>query len=395
MKRPTKTTKAAAPRRAPNAAPKTKSAPAKGDKRQHSIAEVDKQLLQLLAQRVELMRDELQRSQEKGQALELWKYQEEVVRHATEASAQLSLETAPTVNWMKHVASLCFELSHVSEPIAYLGPIYSYSYLAAVNHFGLAAPLVPVATIAAVFDELIRSQSKFGVVPIENSTDGRVIDTLGMFARLPIKICGEVLLPVHHCLLGRGPRADIVEIYSKPQAMSQCRGWLSKHVPDARLIEISSTAAAARLAAEKPGAAAVASREAGIHHGLQIIDENIEDNQNNVTRFAIIGNKTSEPTGHDKTSLMFQLRHQPGALAEAMVTFQKAKLNLTWIESFPLADHPREYLFFVELEGHTSSKHVSAALNELRKQTLRLEVLGSYPRAEVTNSGSISHRQEL
>ncbi len=165
--------------------------------------------------------------------------------------------------------------------------------------------------------------------------------------------------------------------------MSQCRGWLSKHVPDARLIEISSTAAAARLATEKPGAAAVASREAGIHHGLHIIDENIEDNQNNVTRFAVIGNKKCEPRGHDKdkTSLMFQLLHQPCALADALDAFRSAKLNLTWIESFPLADHPREYLFFVELEGHVESKSVSQALNQLRKQTLRLEVLGSYPKA--------------
>ena len=382
MKRQAKSQKAAPTRLLGKPKAKAKAAPVRSAKQQLSISELDHQLLQLLAQRVGAMRVELERCKQQGQPLELWRYHEQVTKQTNEQAAELELDPARALEWMKHVASLCFELSHVSEPVAYLGPIYSYSYLAAANHFGLAAQLVPVATIPAVFDELLRGQATYGVVPIENSTDGRVIDTLGMFARLPIKICGEVLLPVHHCLLGRGPRADIVEIYSKPQAMSQCRGWLSKHVPDARLIEISSTAAAARLAAEKPGAAAVASREAGIHHGLQIIDENIEDNQNNVTRFAIIGNKTSEPTDHDKTSLMFQLRHQPGALAEAMVTFQKAKLNLTWIESFPLADHPREYLFFVELEGHTQSKSVTAALNELRKQTLRLEVLGSYPRAE-------------
>lgn len=347
-----------------------------------STAELDRQLLALLAKRVAAMRDDLTRLKAEGKPFQLWPYQEQVINLANEQAAEFGLDPARAVEWMKHVVSLCFELSHVSEPIAYLGPIYSYSYLAASKHFGAAAPLVPVATIAAVFDELVRGQATYGVVPIENSTDGRVVDTLGMFARLPIKICGEVLLPVHHCLLGRCPRASIVEIYSKPQAMSQCRGWLSKHVPDARLIEISSTAAAARLASEKPGAAAVASREAGVHHGLEVIDENIEDNQNNVTRFAIIGNRESDPTDCDKTSIMFQLRHQPGALAEAMVVFKKAKLNLTWIESFPLADHPREYLFFVELEGHMRSKNVATALAELRKQTLRLEVLGAYPRAK-------------
>lgn len=369
---------------APNKSLVSKSAPASksASGAARSTSQIDRRLLELLRQRVEATRHELQHAKSTGASQELWRMHKQASLQAAEVADELGLDAERAVEWMKHVVSLSFEMSHVSEPIAYLGPIYSYSYLAAANHFGLAAPLVPVATIAAVFDELIRGQATYGVVPIENSTDGRVVDTLGMFARLPIKICGEVLLPVHHCLLGRSPRAEIVEIYSKPQAMSQCRGWLSKHVPDARLIEISSTAAAARLAAEKPGAAAVASREAGIHHGLQIIDENIEDNQNNVTRFAIIGNKEQAPTPNDKTSLMFQLRHQPGALAEAMVAFQKAKLNLTWIESFPLADHPREYLFFVELEGHTNSKSVTMALADLRKQTLRLEVLGSYPRAE-------------
>ncbi len=347
-----------------------------------SLEAIDHQLVELLARRVEVMRAELQGLKEAGQSIELRAYHEQASKRAESFSEAFGLNPERCSEWLKHVCSLSFEESHVTDPIAYLGPMYSYSYLAAVKHFGLAAPLVPVATIAAVFDELVRGQATYGVVPIENSTDGRVVDTLGMFARLPIKICGEVSLPIHHCLLGRGSRAEIVEIYSKPQAMSQCRGWLSKHVPDARLIEISSTAAAARLAAEKPGAAAVASREAGIHHGLEVIDENIEDNQNNVTRFAIIGNKECEPTGRDKTSLMFQLRHQPGALAEAMVTFQKAKLNLTWIESFPLADHPREYLFFVELEGHTSSSNVTRALKDLQKHTLRLEVLGAYPCAE-------------
>ena len=347
-----------------------------------STAELDKALLELLARRVAATRVELQAATDATNTTPaLWHLHQTAVAQATSAAAELGLNPARIGEWIKHVVSLSYEETHVLEPIAYLGPIYSYSYLAAAKHFGMAAPLVPVATIAAVFDELIRGQATYGVVPIENSTDGRVVDTLGMFARLPVKICGEVLLPVHHCLLGKCPRGDITEIYSKPQAMSQCRGWLSKHVPDARLIEISSTAAAARLASEKPGAAAVASREAGIHHGLHIIDENIEDNQNNVTRFAVIGNKEIEPSGQDKTSLMFQLPHQPCALAEALDAFRSSKLNLTWIESFPLADHPREYLFFVELEGHVRSKSVSQALNQLGKHALRLEILGSYPKA--------------
>lgn len=347
-----------------------------------STAELDQQLATLLAARVEATRQELQAAVAAGTSPAVWQLHATALSQCKSLAEQLGLDSQRLGEWLKHTVSFSYEATHVIEPIAYLGPIYSYSYLAAAKHFGMAAPLVPVASIAAVFDELIRGQATFGVVPIENSTDGRVVDTLGMFARLPVKICGEVLLPVHHCLLGRCPRGEIAEIYSKPQALSQCRGWLSKHVPDARLIEISSTAAAARLATEKPGAAAVASREAGIHHGLQVIDENIEDNKNNVTRFAVIGNKECEPCGHDKTSLMFQLPHQPCALVEALDPFRNEKLNLTWIESFPLADHPREYLFFVELEGHIRSKSVGRALSQLGKLALRLEILGSYPKAE-------------
>ncbi len=344
---------------------------------------IDHQLLELLVKRVQVMQLASEQAKAEGKSLPLWEQQQQVSSLAVATAENHHLTKGLVVDWMKHVASLCEHEVRLTQPIAYLGPIYSYSYLAAVKHFGQAASLVPVATIAAVFEELVRHQAAFGVVPIENSTDGRVVDTLGMFARWPVRVCGEVLLPVHHCLLGRCPRGEITEVYSKPQALSQCRGWLSQHVPDARLIEVASTAAAARLAADKQGVAAIASFEAGIHHGLEVIDENIEDSSHNVTRFAVIGNRPCEPSGHDKTSLMFQLKHQPGALADAMVTFRESKINLTWIESFPLADHPNEYLFFVELEGHEKSKPIASALQKLGKQTLRLEVLGSYARGTV------------
>ncbi len=344
------------------------------------LQQIDRQLLDLLVQRINVAQAASEQAKTEGKTLSLVEQQWQCAAMASEVAGAHQLTKNLVVDWMKHAASLCQHEIRLCQPIAYLGPIYSYSYLAAVKHFGQAASLVPVATIAAVFEELVRSQAAFGVVPIENSTDGRVVDTLGMFARWPVRICGEVLLPVHHCLLGRCPRGEITEIYSKPQALSQCRGWLSHHVPDARLIEIASTAAAARLAADKQGAAAIASFEAGIHHGLEVIDENIEDNSHNVTRFAIIGNRPCEPSRSDKTSLMFQLKHQPGALADAMVTFRESKINLTWIESFPLENHPNEYLFFVELEGHEKSKPIATALQKLAKQTLRLEVLGSYAR---------------
>lgn len=340
-----------------------------------SLAALDRQLLDLIGRRMQF----LSRAHESASAAERLTAPLSI---SEDLAAEVGLPVAELKYLLRHVDSLCRRGAGERSPVVFLGPIYSYSYLAAVKYFGLGADLVPVTTISAAFEELVRGQAKFGVVPIENSTDGRIVDTLGMFARTPVQICGEVLLPVHHCLLGRCTRAEVRLVQSKPQALSQCRNWLAQHVPDAKLVEVASTAAAAALAAETPGAAAIASREAGIHHGLQVIDENIEDNSHNITRFAVIGNRDSVPTGRDKTSLMFQLNHQPGALAAAMIAFQRAVVNLTWIESFPLPNCPNEYLFFVELEGHQNEAGVADALGELGQQTRRLEVLGSYPRGE-------------
>lgn len=265
--------------------------------------------------------------------------------------------------------------------VAYLGPEYSYSHIAALERFGTSTELVPVSTIAAVFEEVQGGQSAHGLVPIENSTDGRIVDTLGMFAKRPLRITGEVQLRIHHNLLGKGPRAGIKEVYSKPQALSQCREWLAKHLPEAKLVEMASTTKAAQLAAEKPGIAAIASRQAGVAYGLDIIAANVEDNAENITRFAVIGGEMPKRTGNDKTSLMFQIHHRPGSLAETMNIFRKAKLNLTWIESFPLPGAKAEYLFFVELEGHSADLKVRRALAALESKTMRLNILGSYPKA--------------
>jgi chorismate mutase / prephenate dehydratase len=265
---------------------------------------------------------------------------------------------------------------------AYLGPKYSYSHLAAIEHFGQGAELIPVATIKAVFEELARSQVAYGLVPIENSTDGRIIDTLDMFARMPSRICGEVQLRIHHNLLGKCGRGEIQEVYSKPQAISQCREWLAKHMAHARIVEMTSTAAAAQLAADKPFAAAIASLAAAESYGLNVIDGNIEDNKNNITRFAVIGGAETKRTGKDKTALMFELHHKPGSLADAMNIFKRNRLNMTWIESFPLPNVKNEYKFFVEFEGHQAETKVKKALTQLNSRTVKLEILGSYPKAE-------------
>jgi chorismate mutase/prephenate dehydratase len=266
--------------------------------------------------------------------------------------------------------------------VAFLGPAYTYSHLAALHRFSHSVDSIPVGSIAAVFEEVVRGQSDFGVVPVENSTDGRIADTLDMFTRLRVRICGEVPLRIHHSLLGRGPRSEIVEVQSKPQALSQCRNWLARHLPGARLVEVASTVTAAHIARDRPGIAAIAGAQAGAMYGLDVLAENIEDNPSNVTRFFIIGEESAARTGRDKMSAMFEVPHKPGALADAMNVFKKAKLNLTWIESFPIARPEGGYLFFIELDGHETDAKVKKALASLEKMTLRLEVLGSYPRSE-------------
>jgi chorismate mutase/prephenate dehydratase len=281
--------------------------------------------------------------------------------------------------------------------VAYLGPEYSYSHLAAVDRFGQAVEFIGVGSIAAVFEEVDRGHVDFGVVPVENSTDGRIADTLEMFLRMShLVVCAEVRLQIHHNLMAKCEQQEIRRVYSKPQALSQCRNWLAKNVPQAAVHEVSSTATAAGLAQKEPGAAAVASRQAAVKYGLRILFTDIEDSPHNETRFAVIGHQKSGKTGHDKTTIMFRIPHHPGSLVEALDVFKQSKINLTWIESFPgprrssaemgeersavKAAKP-EYLFFVDFEGHVEDPKAKRALQALGEHCQEVTVLGSYPMA--------------
>ena len=345
------------------------------------VDKLDKQLLKLINERAALVVEvgDVKREQ---QALAYDPHRERKILDALQAANKGPLGEAVIESIFREVISGCRALAAPSR-IAYLGPEFSYSHQAAIQRFGQSAQLVPVGTIAAVFDEVTSGVADFGLVPMENSTDGRIADTLTMFARTPARICGEVQLRIHHNLLGQGPRSGVKEVYSKPQALSQCRNWLAKHLPQATLHETASTTAAAEIAANKPNAAAVAGKLAAQHYGLGVIAPNIEDNPNNVTRFAVIGNQSYPRTKNDKTAVMFQVDHKPGALADAMNIFKRNRLNLTWIESFPIPDKPSEYLFFVELEGHETDTRVKRAIEALEKKSVRLEVLGAYQKTEI------------
>jgi chorismate mutase/prephenate dehydratase len=344
------------------------------------LKSIDKQLVQLLNDRLQLTIEELTGTSDRR---DLW-FDPKTEQQLWEELDQSNHGPLPR-EILRGVFReiLCAARMRVKTVrVAYLGPPFSFTHLAALEKFGKTADLIPVNSIAAVFEEVNKGHAEYGIVPIENSTDGRIVDTLDMFTRLPLRICGEVQMAVHHNLLSRSPRSEITEIYSKPQALSQCRDWLARNMPQAKIYDVTSTSTAAALAQTKPGAGAIASRQAAVQYGLEVVAESIEDNAHNVTRFAIIGDQDTKATGSDRTALLLQIPHTPGSLSESLTAFKNNRINLTWIESFPLRGPETGYLFFLDFEGHTKEPRIKKALQLLEKKAVRMEVLGSYPRSE-------------
>ncbi|OGQ84241.1 MAG: chorismate mutase [Deltaproteobacteria bacterium RIFCSPLOWO2_12_FULL_60_19] len=264
--------------------------------------------------------------------------------------------------------------------IAYLGPEATFTHLAARERFGSSTTFIPAASIPEVFQEVSQRRANYGVVPIENSTEGAVTHTLDLLVEAEVKICAEAYLDIHLYLLSRsGKAANIRKIVSHPQALAQCRGWLTSHLPKIPVEEVSSTAHAAELAAADPNLAAVSSRLAKELYGLEAVEENVEDNANNITRFLVIGNQTTKPSGDDKTSLVFSVKDEVGVLHRMLDPFAKNRINLTKIESRPLKNKPWEYLFFLDLRGHVKEPRVQRAIQKLEKRCLFMKILGSYP----------------
>ncbi|MBI3611486.1 MAG: prephenate dehydratase [Nitrospirae bacterium] len=266
--------------------------------------------------------------------------------------------------------------------VAYLGPKATFTHLASLRQFGFSAAYVPVNSIKDVFSEVERGRADYGVVPIENSTEGVVNHTLDMFIDSPLKIVGEVMQEVSHHLMNKSGRIeDVKHLYSHPHAIAQCRVWLENHLSRIPTTEVYSTAKAAEVCNENPSAAAIASELAAQLYGLQIIQRRIEDNINNFTRFLVISQKSLGRTGRDKTSIMFTIRDRVGALHDMLKPFSEYGLNLTKIESRPSKKKAWEYIFFVDLEGHQADEKVKSAVEALKEQCLFLKVLGSYPSA--------------
>lgn len=267
--------------------------------------------------------------------------------------------------------------------VAYLGPSATFTHLAARRQFGSSTEYVPESTIRGVFEAVYRDKTHYGVVPIENSTEGVVNYTLDMFIDSDLNIAFEIMLPISHNLLSKtGERADIKTIYSHPQARAQCRGWLESNFPGIPVIEELSTAAAAKRVSQDASAAAVASELAAAVYDLRFVEKGIEDNKNNYTRFLVISKDKTKRTGKDKTSLMFSVKDKPGALFSILQPFAKHKINLTKIESRPSKRRAWEYIFFVDMEGHIEDKAVKKAMDDVKNECLFFKVLGSYPSAE-------------
>ncbi|MES1982161.1 MAG: prephenate dehydratase [Pseudomonadota bacterium] len=266
--------------------------------------------------------------------------------------------------------------------VAYLGPQGTFTEAAVLKRFGHACQSVPCASIDEVFRAVESGETNYGVVPVENSTEGAVGRTLDLLLQSPLKVCGEVMLPVHQCLLSR--TADFTQIrrvYSHPQSLGQCQGWLNSHLPKVERVPVASNAEAAAMASQQPQTAAVAGKMAAEYYALPVLAENIEDDPRNTTRFLVVGNHDVAPSGRDRTSLVMSAPNRPGAVHALLMPLARHGVSMTKLESRPARSGMWEYIFYVDIEGHQSDKKAAAALAELLQAASFLKILGSYPAA--------------
>ena len=280
----------------------------------------------------------------------------------------------------REIMSACLALEKPMH-VAFLGPAGTFTQAAALKHFGHSVNTSPLPAIDAVFREVESGAAQYGVVPVENSTEGMVNHTLDMFQRSPLKICGEVQLRIHHHLLtatGTDEKA-ITRIYSHQQSLAQCRQWLDTHWAGVERIAVSSNAEAARRAAEEPGTAAIAGDMAMELYGLRALANCIEDRPDNTTRFLIIGRELVNASGQDKTSILVSMRNKPGALYHVLEPFHRRGISLTRIETRPSPSGTWAYVFYIDFEGHVSDDQVDRVLKEIEAEAVELKLLGSYP----------------
>ncbi len=346
------------------------------------IDAVDAEIQRLISERAAL-------AQEVAQIKQAEQADEEVVFYRPEREAQVlrkvlarnqgPLPGEEMARLFREIMSACLALEQPLT-VAFLGPEGTFTQAAALKHFGHSVRTRPLAAIDEVFREVTAGSAHYGVVPVENSTEGVINHTLDMFMRSSLTICGEVELRIHHHLIGR-ERHNIDKIYSHQQSLAQCREWLDAHLPEVERVAVSSNAEAVRRAAQEEGSAAIAGETAAEIYGLPILEAKIEDNPDNTTRFLVIGTQDVPPSGDDKTSLLVSTANRPGALYRLLSPFERNGISLNRIESRPSRLANWEYVFFIDINGHAQDEAVARALETLRVDSPMFKVLGSYPKA--------------
>lgn len=347
------------------------------------IDDVDQQIQSLLNRRTALAHEVAEIKISNGESTDFYRPDREarVLRRIMERN-EGPLADLEMARLFREIMSACLAAEKPLQ-VAYLGPEGSFTQAAAQKHFGGSVELHPMSTIADVFHAVETGHACYGVVPVENSTEGMVSHTLDRFIASPLKINGEVTLRIHHYLLSKETQLGAVKkVYAHPQALAQCRQWLSEQLPDAELIPLNSNSEAAkRVAAETVGTAAIAANRAAEIYGLSVLDRHIEDEVDNTTRFLIIGPQLAGASGMDKTALLVATKNKPGALQLLLTPLAQNDISMTRIESRPSRKGIWEYVFFIDIEGHIDDSRVAQALEKLEDESSMFRILGSYPKA--------------
>lgn len=345
------------------------------------IDKIDEQLLYLINQRAKLAQQVGEIKKENNLPIFVPSREKEIFERIEKLNPG-PLQPEIIKHIFREIISACRSIEETIK-VAYLGPKATFTHQASLKYFGSSVEHIPVSTIKDVFEEIIRKKADFGVVPVENTIEGVVNYTLDMFLDYDLKIIGEVILEISLHLMSINPdKTQIQRIYSHKFGIAECRDWLLKNMPYAQLIEVESTAKAAEIAKDDYESAAIASESAATVYGLHILERKIDRHLFNYTRFLVIGNEIPKPTGNDKTSFIFSVHNEAGALYRALEPFYKNGINMTKIESRPSKKEAWEYVFFADIEGHIEDERVKSTLDELKRNTPFFKILGSYPKAD-------------
>lgn len=349
------------------------------EKFRSEIDEIDQKVLDLLNRRVQLAAEIGREKLKQGSEIYVAKREEEVLQRLVKMNKGPLDEAAIRAIYCEVMsAAIALEKNTV---IAFLGPAATFTHQAAQKKFGASLDYLPLATITDVFKAVEKGDADYGVIPIENSTGGAVFHSLDSLVESDLKIVAQIFLEIQQNLISNSPLSEITKVYSKDQALAQCRDWLHRHLPHAACIESDSTSRAVEIARDNPGAAAIASSLAAEQFKVPIVAANIQDSADNTTRFLVIGRQSSDSVGNgaDKSSYVFSLNDRPGALLTALEPFNKRGINLTKIESHPSKKKAWDYYFFIDIIGHHQDPKVQEAMAELEQRCPFVKWLGSYP----------------